>query len=162
MHIYMDDEHKTAFASDGYVLFSNPNEYVAELAGKLVDKDYVPTDKDLKPVRYTSVIPNPDKCEPIVFSDKIKSRYVMANAMWMNLSAKERKYSNMCMCIDDVNNLWIDIKYYKLFEKAGFDGWEHSTSKACVKRFHDGSLIIVMQVEQDRRSDLTKGFYLNK
>lgn len=163
MYIYMDEERKTAFASDAHVLFSNPNEYVPELAGKLVDNDYVPTSNDdLKPVNYEFVIPSQENCQSIVFSEKIKSRYAMANAMWKNLSAKERKFSYMLMRMDDVNDLWINIKYYKLFEKAGLDGWEHSTSKTCVKRFQDGSLLLVSQSTPDREQDLTKGFCLYK
>ena len=182
MNIFMDDKRQVAVATDGHVLFVNPNEYINldfgapmlkdALGGVLVTKDFIVEDKDsqLKYPNWEAVIPKDENLHDIVMRDNIKTLIASAEAhlksMFSGKSKSKHKAIIKITRPQDDEQVWMSTIVMKKILKAGVDGWkQESPLRAIKKTFEDGSIIIAMPCIgpiESKDTIINDDIYINK
>ena len=168
--ICMDNEEKTAVATNAHILFASKEYYVDKgregESKTLVDEYGDVVKEELRYPNWKAVIPREDQTEPIVLRSDLKEIIKLAQVEAKELGLKKIDSKTHIRVAD---NICIRLDFLKLMLKAGVDGWrkpKKERSGGIVKQW-DGNTMLVMPVMPSDAGDeydnfKNKGYWFDR
>ena len=146
-YAYLDHLKKVAVATNGKVIFINPDEYKVTASvenGEVINKDYSNHECDGYP-DYTKAIPADEEMEDVALIPAADMANFAKQAMVVGmLSGNE----NPCIqVIGDNHESLVGVNFIPYILTAGTDGWKkHKAKPIYVKKYDGKTLVIVGKV----------------
>ena len=169
--ICMDNEEKTAVATNAHILFASKEYYVDKgregESKTLVDEYGDVVKEELRYPNWKAVVPREDQTEPIVLRSDLEELIKLAQVEAKELGLKKIDYKTNIRVAD---NICIRLDFLKLMLKAGLDGWRKPKNErvgGIVKQW-EGNTMVVMPVcppevgDEDYDNLINKGYWFNR
>lgn len=168
--VCMDNEAKVAVATDAHVMFVSKSKYVdhgREEAKTLVDEYGEVVTEEMRYPNWSAVFPT--DLIPIKVFDDIDE---LIRNIEIDMKKEGVKKIDDKVSLQISEERWVGLKYAKLMQRAGWDGWmiqNPETPKKCsgnhaLLKEWDGNRLLVMPVmapEPDKKEDLERRYHVN-
>lgn len=164
-YICMDDRNKVAVATDRYILFANPDEYVkykhTYINKTMEERKFLVVNKEGELQEYTfpdwqEIIPSKDYRKSIELLPEVQIRKAIKDAedlcKWKVNTCFKKKYMEIYLG----NDIWMPIDRVKKMLVAGLDNWFYnyaSSIRTLFKEWDDKTMAVMYSLNTDGYDD---------